>query len=101
MLSTDQLMGLLRQVVPVIGGVLVVLGWVPESVVTAIKANMEGILAAVSAIIVAASAIWSAIANSKKSILQSAAQMPEVKRIEVTDANLAASVPAPEVVAKK
>ena len=77
-LSKDQWFGLLRQVVPILGGMLVALGWVPESVIISIKANMETILAGVSSIIVAASAVWAAIANSKKSIIASATQMPEV-----------------------
>lgn len=77
-MSMDQVMGLLRQLVPVLGGVFVVLGWVPESTIAAIKANLESILAALSALFVGGGAIWAAIANSKKSIIASATKMPEV-----------------------
>jgi hypothetical protein len=94
----DQLMGLVRQVLPVIGGILVALGWLPETFIAAIKANMESILAAISALWVAGGAIWAAWANSKTSIVQSVAQMPESKvtpvngggvRIDIPNQNLA------------
>lgn len=100
-MSQDQLTGLIRQLLPVVGTLLGALGWVTPDKWAGITAF---ILQAVGPLLVLASLVWSVIANTKASILASAAKMPEVNKIEVanTDAGntLADATARPEVVVK-
>lgn len=82
-MTNDQLMSFVRQVMPVIGTILAGLGWVSSGTWEGMSPVISQIL---GGLLVIGSMIWDNIANSKKSILLSAAQMPEVKTI-VLDAN--------------
>lgn len=74
-MTADQIMGLLRQILPAIGGLAVALGWLTTDQVS----HFTSILMQVGGpVLLAASAIWAVIANSKKSIIASATAMPEV-----------------------
>lgn len=85
-MTQDQIMALIRQVIPIIGGLLTALGWMsPETV-----AKLAGLATQIGGpIVIVAGAIWAFIANSKTSIIASASAMPEVKEIVVADASLA------------
>lgn len=100
-MSQDQLMGLLRQLLPLIGGLFVGLGWISP---TFLSHATEIILQVAGPLSIIVGVIWSAIANSKASILTSAAKMPEVKSIVVADTptgnDLADATARPEVVVK-
>jgi len=77
-MTTDQIMGLIRQVLPVIGGIAVALGWfTPDQVATL----TQKVLAIAGPGLVFAGVIWSLFANSKAAILTSAGNMPEVKAV--------------------
>lgn len=96
-MSWDQISGLLRQILPFAGGILVALGWFNPDQAQTVITNIAAIIGPISTII---GIVWSIKANTKSAILTSAAAIPEVKRIEVSSQDLAASIPAPEVVAK-
>lgn len=78
-MSQDQLLALLRQVLPILGTLLTVFG-LSSATATAITNTLMSIAGPLMMI---ASTIWSLFANSKKSILTSAANMPEVKTITI------------------
>lgn len=82
----DQFMGLMRQLLPVLGTLAVTLGWATQET---INTWIALILQIVGPLGIIGGVVWSVIANSKSSILQSAAKMPEVKSITITDPNLA------------
>ena len=82
-MTQDQLMGLIRQLLPVVGGIAVALGWFTADQVGKL---MQVILQIAGPVSVVLGAIWSLIANGKVSILTSAANMPEVKKIVVAAA---------------
>lgn len=93
-MTQDQFMGLLRQALPFFGGIAVGKGWLTPSEV----ANFSDLVLQIAGpIMLVGSSIWAFIANSKKSILQSAGQMPEVSKVVVNDPALAASVPSAKV----
>jgi len=74
MLSQDQVMGQLRQILPAIGWVLMLTGKVAPDTWGAFMAVVPP---AFGALLVLGSAGWTLIANSRKSIVQSAAAMPD------------------------
>jgi len=77
-MTKDQLMGLLRQVLPLIAGIAVGKGWLTvdqAGTVTTLILQIIGPLGALGGM------IWAAMANSKSSIIQSVAAMPETKVI--------------------
>jgi len=78
-------MGLLRQLLPVLGTIAMALG------VSAATWNAwtNTILTVAGPIMVLASFIWSVLANSKYSIIQSASKMPEVSGITTNNLELA------------
>lgn len=90
-MTQDQLMGLMRQVIPIVGGLLVSIGFLnPETV-----AKITGLWAQIGGgVIVVVGGIWAFMANSKSSIIASASAMPEVKSMTLTDAGLAETAKA-------
>lgn len=86
-MTQDQVMGLLRQLLPAIGALALVLG-VSQTTVS-YWTNL--ILQIAGPISIVVGVIWSLVANSKKSILTSAANMPEVKEITIDKTAPAAS----------
>ena len=79
-MTTDQIMGLIRQVLPLLGGVAIAFGWLTADQVGALT---QKALAIAGPFLMLAGVIWALIANGKASILTSAANMPEVKKIEL------------------
>lgn len=80
-MTQDQLMGIVRVLLQVFGTIATMLGWVTPDQVGEMTAN---ILAAVGPIMNVVGLVWTAMANSKTSILTSAARMPEVKEVVLT-----------------
>ena len=74
--TQDQVMGLLRQLLPLLGGIAVGLGWLTKDEVAGYSAL---ILQSVGPIMIIIGWVLSMIANSKTSILKSAAAMPETR----------------------
>lgn len=93
-MTQDQFMGLLRQVLPFLGGLAVGKGWLTAAEFADLSTL---VLQIAGPIILVGSSIWAFAANSKKSILTSVGQMPEVQKVVVTDAQLADSVPSDKV----
>ncbi len=75
--TQNQVMGQLRILLPALGTVAIALGWVSAEQVGGIIVAVINI--AGSAMILGG-AVWQVIANSKKSILTAAAQIPEVQK---------------------
>lgn len=97
-MTQDQFMGIVRQVLPIIGGLLTALGWLsPETV-----AQLSGVVAqGAGAVFVLVGLVWAYKANSKSSIIASATQMPEVNSAKLATAvndpdlkKIAANAPA-------
>lgn len=84
-MTVDMIMGLVRQVLPAVGMVLVMLGWLEQG---AADDLMNKVFVAIGAMMTVGSSIWSMLANTKASILQSVEAMPEVSRIEIRDPDL-------------
>jgi hypothetical protein len=88
--TVDQYMGLLRQLLPAIGGFVVALGWLPSDVM---NAKVQLILSMAGPAMILAGGIWSMFANNKTSIIKAAAKMPETQQdgnsIVITDPALA------------
>lgn len=98
-MTTDQIMALIRQLLPVVGGLAVAFGWLTPDKVS----YFTGIVLQVAGpLLIAGSAIWSVVANTKSSIIASTAAMPEVQGVITTStpagSALAAVVPASNVV---
>lgn len=90
-MTTDQVVGLIRQLLPFMGGLLTAFGFSREDS-SSLIANISEILGPSATII---GLIWSYEANSKKSILESASKMPEVQQVQLTKEahKLAATLP--------
>lgn len=73
-MTQDQFMGLLRQVLPILGTVFTALGWVSAGTSSA---WMDLILQIAGPAFVLWGVIWAFIANGKGAITQSVAAMPE------------------------
>lgn len=82
----NQVMAFFRQAAPFISGILVTFGIITNTQQTAIEGIIAGIVGVVTQII-AFYLSWKA--NTDTSILTAAAQIPEVKRIEVAAPPLA------------
>jgi hypothetical protein len=94
--SQDQLVGQLRILIPIIGAVISGLGWVSEARMGPIISNL---LIALGPLSYLGSAIWSLYANSRHSILSSAAkpsadgELPHIQ-LPKSEQDLAASLPS-------
>lgn len=77
-MTGDQWMALLRQVLPLIGGLAIGLGWLTADQVGKIT---QVVLQVAGPFMALAGVVWALIANNKSSILTSAANMPEVRKI--------------------
>ena len=90
--TVDQYMGLLRQMLPAVGGFLVSLGVLPPDFV---GKTTSTVLTLAGPVMILIGAIWSLKANNKTSIIRSAAKMPETRvedgKIIINDPQLAAA----------
>lgn len=90
-MTQDQLMALARQLIPLLGGIAISLGWLTADQVgywTGVLMQIAGPALTLFGI------IWAFVANSKASIVKSVAAMPETKvsstgKIEILDPKLA------------
>lgn len=73
-LSVDQWAGLARQLLPVVGGIFITLGWLTADQVGKITGVVMQVAGPASII---AGVVWSAVANKKTSIAQAVGAMPE------------------------
>lgn len=95
-MTQDQLMGLLRQLAPIFGTLLTVFGMKSA----AANALVDTIMTIAGPIMLVGSTIWTYIANSRASIMKSAAQpvAPGVAAPEIVlpkeERDLAAALPA-------
>lgn len=92
--TQDQWMGFARWFIPLLAGIALGKGWLTTaqaSDLVSLILQIAGPLGAIAGI------IWTYVANSKKSILQSAGQIPEVQKVIVTDPAIAAAVTSPKV----
>src|SRR5690242_12007091 len=84
-MTQDQIMGLIRQIIPILAGIAIARGYSAKDVAqwsdTALQ--IAGPALALGGL------VWAAIANSKTSIIRSASAMPEVSSISTTDPKLA------------
>lgn len=87
MITFDQVSGLLRQVVPLLGGIAIARGWI----------NVEQLTLITGAILSVAGVVWSLFANSQNSILRSTAAMDEVTKVVLNDKAVADAVPSSKV----
>jgi len=78
-MTTDQFVGLIRQLLPFVGGILTTVGFSKEESET-VLGKVGEIIGPLATIV---GLIWSYVANSKKSILRSASQMHEVKQVQL------------------
>ena len=89
-MTSDQFMGLVRQAIPLIGGIAVAMGWLTTGQVAR---TTEIVLQIGGPLFVLWGIIWSYVANSKESIVQSVAAMPETtvegNMVRINDPRLA------------
>lgn len=77
-MSNEQLFGLLRQILPVIGGVLVTLGWAKPA---SVQLWSDTIMQAIGPAMIIGSAVWSLVSKTKANLVSTVAAMPEVKSV--------------------
>jgi len=68
--SIDQLTGQIRQALPILGTLAVTLGWAAPDKVGAVVANLSLL---VGPLMILAGIVWTALANTRKALLRSAA----------------------------
>lgn len=94
-MSNEQIIGLIRQILPVFGGIAVTLGWFTSDQVSAATAT---ILQIAGPVLIVVSSIWSLLSKTKASLVATVAAMPEVNSVKteatVAGAALARSAPA-------
>lgn len=92
-MTQDQMMGLLRQVLPILGTILAALGF--GKIAVGIATYTDTIMAIAGSVFNVASIIWALVANSKTSIIKSTSAMPEVDSSKlaaaINDPNLKAA----------
>lgn len=94
LVTQDQWMGIVRQLVPFAAGMAVGKGWLTADQSNALVALILQIAGPVGLI---GGAVMTYYANSKQSILTSAAAMPEVKKVVVDNAEMANAVTSTKV----
>lgn len=93
MMSRDMAMDLLRHVLTLLGAVATAFGWLTPGEVTT-WTNL--IMQVGGPLLIAVGSVWGLFANTKASIVTSAAEMPEVKSI-VLDKDEAATADLEQV----
>jgi hypothetical protein len=77
-MSSDQILALIRQILPVLGGIAVTFGWLTPGQVETTTAT---VLSIAGPALIIASTIWSVVAHTQANTLTSAAAIPNVKTI--------------------
>lgn len=83
-MSSEQWLALLRQVLPMLGGMAIALGWLTVNQVSELSAALLG---AVGPLTILGSAVWAIYLRKKSEIIKSAAAIPEVKKITLDPAS--------------
>ncbi len=87
-MSNEQVFALIRQILPVLGGVAVGLGWLTQG-------QFDGaasiVLQLMGPVMIIASTVWSLVKNTKANLVSTVAAMPEVHSIK-TEATVAGNV---------
>lgn len=108
-MSNEQLIGLLRQILPVFGGIAVTLGWFTSDQVVA---GTSTILQIIGPVMIVGSSIWSLVSKTKANLVSAVSAMPEVQSIKLqptvagaalakdTPANVSTTVPGPAPMSK-
>lgn len=98
-MNQEQVMGLIRQALPLAGGIATTLGYASPELVGQLSAK---VLDASGLILIIGSGVWSMMSKTKAAIVERAIALPEVQRIETSATaegkKLAQSVPHPDVV---
>ncbi len=79
-LNSEQWFGLIRQVLPVVGGIFVSLGWIKPST---LQTWTDTLMQVSGPALIVISAVWSAVVKTKAGIVASAAALPEVQSIKL------------------
>lgn len=79
-MSNEQIMALIRQILPVIGGIAVSFGWFSVGQVEGIT---NTILQIAGPALIVISTIWALVSRTKTSMVAAVAALPEVKEIKV------------------
>lgn len=77
-MSNEQWLAILRQMLPIIGGIAITFGWLTKDQVSDLSV---AVLSAVGPMMVLGSAGWAVYMRKKSEIIKSAAALPEVKKI--------------------
>lgn len=96
-LSINRLMSQIRQLLTAAGAIALAFGWLTT---TEISALTDAILKAAAPVLLLGSIVWSWAAHGKTAIVTAAANLPEVKKIEVgpVDASVQSQDSARELV---
>lgn len=93
--SSDQVTAQIRQILPILGTTATLLGWVEPDKANAIVTN---VLALIGPVMILSGIVWSALANTHKAIVQSAANIPDT--VVLTRPDIAEDTPNnPNVIA--
>lgn len=77
-MSQEQVLGLVRQILPVLGGIAVALGWLTTNQVASLTAT---VLQIAGPAMIIGSTVWSLINKTKANLVSTVANMPEVKSV--------------------
>lgn len=90
-MNSEQWKSVLTTIVPVIGGILVSMGFMPQSVLDVLSGHIAEVIGAIALIAGFAYKIWT---NTTNSLVTKTANLPEVTSIKVNTPELAgASTP--------
>ncbi len=82
-MSSEQWLAIVRQMLPVIGGIAITFGWLTNDQVSDLSA---AVLSALGPVMILGSAGWAIYMKKKSEIIKSAAALPEVKNITLDPA---------------
>lgn len=98
-MNYEQVTGLIRQILPVVGGVAIAFGWLTKDQVGTLVTNVA---AAAGPLMIIGSTIWSLVNKTDKAIVAAANALPQVQGVVTKPTEegreLAASVPSSTVV---
>lgn len=79
-MSNEQVFALIRQILPVLGGVAVGLGWLTQG---QFDGGAAVVLQLMGPAMIIGSTIWSLVKNTKSSLVATVAAMPEVNSVKL------------------
>lgn len=96
-----QVAGILRVVIAMFGGFLIGKGYITADALSGLTDALSNSTSWAGLLMAVASAVWSAYSNNKTNLVASAAALPEVQKIHVSDPTLCANVGRREITTKK